>query len=1267
METNTDSFPYETILGVKKHEGKGAEYLVKYKNKCYRNCEWVSDRIIRGYKDGQSFITRHNRQGIPTEEPFYDPEYEKVERVISFNGNSYLVKWHRLSYDHSTYENSISNADIIKFKSRNTMIMPSENESLTNPIPKLIKKVCNEMGKDTITYNSIMYSLIDLFEMKISDQYNLKSASVVTAVFDDLLSSKQEKGPFLVIADQENIDDWSGLFLQTSESFHSLVLSGSKENRQVIYDKDFKKSPKELTFNVLLTTSDVLSHEIDILSRINWRIVVIDDNSNQYSPKSKLLRDLKDIRTFRKIKIESIRSSNSIQGIQNAINFSISDHGKLFLDSKELSKANELNSIVLPLFQDQQKRGLFETKTVNINCPLSCIQKNYIIKTILDSKNDIIKNSLLCVSHKLLRIFTHPMILDPTIDSDIITTSTKFSVMKELLQRSLKSAERVLIMSQYSLALDLIEDLLSIESIIYCRYDRNKYDNENSEENSVGIDSSVYLLDSKFDINASIPLHIIDKVILLDCSFGTWSAVLRNHRSGRGPASHVSAVYHLDCTSFFESELMVFCSSNGQDTQTTGKIIRNAIIGSLLQGETPSSSEIIDLSVNSRGYKPISDYTKECDEIPDFWETVFSSIEVPIIPKVSHVTNLSHEWKTNERNTLVRWILRLGINRWNDITSLSRLRINPETVFSATRALIRELLRITPSAASFSVARMFIKTESEDSVNIERELIQNSVFGESEFLSQMKTKSAFILKRIEMIFYLNSLFPNINSDINSIPLLKLGGSSPSNSWDDQKDKYLLYVSWKYGFGVYDHFRTDPNSELLKGFNDDIDFNVLNERIIKLCEYAKRLQLSDDKIMDALLTQGFKDEWTHEEMRMVLDYLMRKGIERKEDGSKDYEKMLSSIELQNKTSQQLEDYLAFIMNSCEHPGVGNTLLLSTAQKVTQRVISMDQLRNLMSGLDDRTGPSFIETAPKWRNLPSNWSPNIEYEFLKVINQNGIGSVISIFEQEPFLSMFESGPPTFLLNDHSIIKRIDSLVRFKENGTNSTPKKKANKRADPSVIKPVTISGLADLEDGEIVFPLMITPSSWIINIGTVVYDRPGWHTSRYIYPAGFKSCKLYASVTHPDERVNWISEIVDTGKKNPLFKVYMEDNPKICYQAESPSSPWSCVLKALAKAKNDKSKSLAISGPEAFLLTAPVVTYLIQKLPGADKCREYIFKEIKSGGATQKKAPRAPAQVREKTLRERPSRDRKTKIYSESDSETNVTTLDESESPTDDYE
>ena len=63
---------------------------------------------------------------------------------------------------------------------------------------------------------------------------------------------------------------------------------------------------------------------------------------------------------------------------------------------------------------------------------------------------------------------------------------------------------------------------------------------------------------------------------------------------------------------------------------------------------------------------------------------------------------------------------------------------------------------------------------------------------------------------------------------------------------------------------------------------------------------------------------------------------------------------------------------------------------------------------------------------------------------------------------------------------------------------------------------------------------------IENLGTVVYDRPKFHAKRYIWPVGFKSSRMYASITTLDQRCLYTSEIVDRGEEPGFLITCWED-------------------------------------------------------------------------------------------------------------------------------
>jgi chromodomain-helicase-DNA-binding protein 7 len=150
----------------------------------------------------------------------------------------------------------------------------------------------------------------------------------------------------------------------------------------------------------------------------------------------------------------------------------------------------------------------------------------------------------------------------------------------------------------------------------------------------------------------------------------------------------------------------------------------------------------------------------------------------------------------------------------------------------------------------------------------------------------------------------------------------------------------------------------------------------------------------------------------------------------------------------------------------------------------------------------------------------------------------------------------------------------------------------------------IQALIKKLESEVKFPLTLTKGTELLSLGSIVADRPKFHCSRYVYPAGYRCSRLYSSISNPSERVRWICEILDTGGDAPNFRIYMESSPEQVWEGNSPTAPWSIVLREIARITNTKS---SISGPEAFMLTSPIVEYLINKLPGIELLEGYTGK------------------------------------------------------------
>ena len=126
------------------------------------------------------------------------------------------------------------------------------------------------------------------------------------------------------------------------------------------------------------------------------------------------------------------------------------------------------------------------------------------------------------------------------------------------------------------------------------------------------------------------------------------------------------------------------------------------------------------------------------------------------------------------------------------------------------------------------------------------------------------------------------------------------------------------------------------------------------------------------------------------------------------------------------------------------------------------------------------------------------------------------------------------------------------------------------------------------------------------LGEIVFDRPAYHSKRYILPVGYTASRSYLSVLSPDTTINYFSTILDNGPL-PLYQVTPEGHPEMTFQSASTTGAWAAVAKAAASLRG-KDSAPSVSGPDFFGLANPTVSMLIERLPNSDKCITYTPKK-----------------------------------------------------------
>ena len=130
------------------------------------------------------------------------------------------------------------------------------------------------------------------------------------------------------------------------------------------------------------------------------------------------------------------------------------------------------------------------------------------------------------------------------------------------------------------------------------------------------------------------------------------------------------------------------------------------------------------------------------------------------------------------------------------------------------------------------------------------------------------------------------------------------------------------------------------------------------------------------------------------------------------------------------------------------------------------------------------------------------------------------------------------------------------------------------------------------------------------LGNVVFDRPAYHTRRFIYPVGFLSERSYASYRQPGTKTVYTCEVLDGGVR-PEFKITVSDDMDNPIVAADPTAAWRVVeqrVQAVPPSPVDSRPQTVqrLCGAAYFGLAHPSVIKRLQEFSGAKKCLDYLY-------------------------------------------------------------
>ncbi|XP_064424774.1 transforming growth factor beta regulator 1 isoform X2 [Latimeria chalumnae] len=160
-----------------------------------------------------------------------------------------------------------------------------------------------------------------------------------------------------------------------------------------------------------------------------------------------------------------------------------------------------------------------------------------------------------------------------------------------------------------------------------------------------------------------------------------------------------------------------------------------------------------------------------------------------------------------------------------------------------------------------------------------------------------------------------------------------------------------------------------------------------------------------------------------------------------------------------------------------------------------------------------------------------------------------------------------------------------------------KKKVIEGGARKLVQPIPLD-----PSGRPVFPIVLGGLT-VYSLGEIITDRPRFHDQSAIYPVGFCSTRVYASIKNPEQKCLYTCQIKDGGI-GPQFEIVPEDDPQNSIVATSAASCHANLLQAISRARGEMLSSVMPSGADFFGFSHPTIQNLIQSCPGARKCVNY---------------------------------------------------------------
>ncbi|KAI3969718.1 hypothetical protein MKX01_020279 [Papaver californicum] len=593
------------------------EFLVKWVGQSNIHNSWVSETQLKvvGKRKLENYKAKYGNTILN----ICQEEWSQPQRVLALRSSTdgvteALVKWSGLSYDECTWER-LDEPTIMKASHLVEEFQQFERQSLDkdsakehdgsvkvgrqqSEIPTLLEQP-KELkggllfGHQLEALNWLRKCWHKSKNVILADEMGLGKTVSACAFISSLNFEFQARLPCLVLVPLSTMPNWLSEFALWARHLNVVEYHGSAKARSIIRQYEWHASDSDnrktssFKFNVLLTTYEMILADSSHLRGVPWEVLIVDEGHRLKNSGSKLFSSLNTFSFQHRVLLTGTPLQNNIGEMYNLLNFlqpssfpSLSTFEEKFNDLTTAEKVEELKKLVAPHMLRRLKKDVMKNippKTERmVPVELSSIQAEY-YRAMLTKNYQILRNigkgvaqqSMLNIVMQLRKVCNHPYLIPGTepdagsvefLQDMRIKASAKLTLLHSMLKILKREGHRVLIFSQMTKLLDILDDYLNVEfgPKTYERVDGSvSVADRQAAIARFNQDKSrfVFLLSTR-SCGLGINLATADTVIIYDSDFNPHADIQAMNRAHRIGQSNRLLVYRLVVRASVEERIL---------------------------------------------------------------------------------------------------------------------------------------------------------------------------------------------------------------------------------------------------------------------------------------------------------------------------------------------------------------------------------------------------------------------------------------------------------------------------------------------------------------------------------------------------------------------------------------------------------------------------------------------------------------------------------------------------------------------------------------